>query len=77
MAFCGWDAIRTIRARGCEEMVIKRNNMKGKDWKRDGGIVKKRMPLDRVFSKRASRLRCTGLEIAQFQVVAFAIAHNF
>ena len=58
-------------------MVIKRNNMKGKDWKRDGGNAKKRMPLERVFSKRPSRLRYIGLEKAQFQVAAFALAHNF
>ena len=76
-AYCGQDALGTIRARGCEEKVIKRSNMKDKDWKRDAGIAKKRMPLERVFSKRPSRLRYIGIEKAQFQVAAFAMAHNF
>ena len=46
-AWCGRDALGTIRARGCEERAIERNNMKDKDWKRDGAIAKMRMPLER------------------------------
>ena len=75
-AYCGRDATDTIRARGCEERAIKRNNMTNKDPERDGAIAKKRMPFERVFSKRPSRLRCIGLENAQFKVAAFALAHN-
>ena len=55
--WCGRDALDTIRARGCEENVIKRNNMTDKDPKRDRAIAKKRMPFEQVFSKRPSRLR--------------------
>ena len=76
-AYCGQDALGTIRARGCEEMVVKWNNMKDKDWKSDGSIAKKRMLLERAFSKRPSRLPYIGLEKAQFQVAAFTMAHNF
>ena len=76
-AWCGRDALGTIRARGCEERAIERNNMKDKDWKRDAGIAKKRMPLERAFSERPSRPRYIGLEKARFQVAAFAMARNF
>ena len=46
-AWCGKDGLGTIRARGCEERVIERSDMKDEDWARDGAMAKKRMPFER------------------------------
>ena len=74
--YCGRDAIDTLVANGCHDATIKRDNMKIKDRDKDRWISRMRSPYERVFSKTPNRMRYLGLDKAQFQVGAFAIAHN-
>ena len=66
--YCGRDAIETLVANGCHDATIKRD--------KDRWISRMRSPYERAFSKTPNRMRYLGLEKAQFQVGAFAIAHN-
>ena len=74
--YCGRDAIDTLDANGCHDATIKRDNMKIKNRDKDRWISRMRSPYERVFSKTPNRMRYLGLDKAQFQVGAFAIAHN-
>ena len=65
--YCGKEVIRLMLKRGCVSKVILKNNMKGKDFKRDGWISKRRMPFERVFSKQCKRARYRGIVKNQFQ----------
>ena len=50
--------------------------MKIKNRDKDRWISRMRSPYERVFSKKPDRMRCPGLDKAQFQVGAFAIDCN-
>ena len=74
--YCGQDAIETLVANGCHDAAIKRDNMKIKNRDKDGRISRMLSPCERAFSKMPNRMRCPGLDKAQFQVGAFAIDRN-
>lgn len=75
--YCGKEAHVVMEKRGCISKAILKNNMKGKNFKRDGWISKKRMPLKRVFSKQTKKARYRGIAKNQFQAFMQALAHNF
>lgn len=66
--FCVDPAQRTLKGKGCHDATIKKNNMKGKDHRKDGWLSAMRSPYERVFAHRNKRVRYRGLEKVQFQV---------
>lgn len=74
--YCGKEAFNIMQKNGCVSNAILRNNMKGKDFKKDGWISKRRMPFERVFSKQCKRARYRGIAKNQFQGVMQAFVHN-
>ena len=74
--YCGSKSIQTIQAKQCTPKIIKRNNMKNKDYKEDAKISKLRMPFERVFSKLPKRVRYRGIAKNQFSAFMYALVHN-
>lgn len=70
-------AIPEIRRRGLHPMIIKRNNMKGKNPDLDRWISKLRCPFEAVFSKQNQRVRYKGTVKNQGAEFLYAIAYNF
>ena len=60
----GRDAIDTLDAHGCHDATIERDNMKIRY--KDGRVSRMRRPRERAFSKTPNRMRCPGLDKAQF-----------
>lgn len=75
--YCGKESLNIMRKNQCVSKAILKNNMKEKDFKRDGWISKRRMPFERVFSKQCKRARYRGIAKNQFQALMQAFAHNF
>jgi len=75
--YCGKFAQEIIKKKRCVSKAILRNNMIGKDYKRDSKISKVRMPYEHVFSKMSKKARYVGQAKMQFQGFMQAIAHNF
>jgi transposase, IS5 family len=71
------DVTKQIQEKGCISKVILKNNMKEKDFERDGKISKLRMPFERVFSKQSKKVRYKGQRKTQFQAFMQALCHNF
>ena len=74
--FCVRPAQRTLKRKGCHDATIKKNNMKGKDRRKDGWLSAMRSPYERVFAHRNKRVRYRGLEKVQFQVGIRAFVFN-
>ena len=70
-------AILEILRRGVYPMVIKRNNMKGKNPDLDRWLSKLRAPYEGVFSKQNKRVRYKGVVKNQGAEFMYAIAFNF
>lgn len=75
--YCIGPATQTIKARGCENATIRKNNMKGKNKEQDHFRSKMRAPYERVFSKRPKRVRYKSIMKVQFGSAMQAICHNF
>ncbi|MGY0398872.1 MAG: transposase [Ostreibacterium sp.] len=75
-AYCIKPATTAIKAKGCHDATLKRNNMKSKDHDKDAFHSRMRMPYERVFSQRNKRTRYQGTAKAQFQVGIRAITFN-
>jgi IS5 family transposase len=75
--YCDQIAKQTMKINGCENRAILKNNMKEKDFKRDGRISQMRMPFERIFSKQSKRARYRGICKNQFQGFMQALAFNF
>lgn len=75
--YCIKPATNIIKAHGCHDATIKRNNMKAKNHDKDAFNSKMRMPYERVFSHRNKRARYKGLAKVQFQVAMRALVFNF
>lgn len=75
--YCVRPAQRTLQRKGCHNATIKKNNMKGKDHRKDGWLSAMRSPYERVFAHRNKRVRYRGLEKVQFQVGIRALVFNF
>ena len=65
-----------IKRNGCVSRAILKNNMKGKDFRKDGVTSKMRMPFERVFSKQSKKARYRGMAKTQFQAYMQALAFN-
>jgi IS5 family transposase len=74
--YCVNPAQTTLKRKGCHDATIKKNNMKGKDRRKDGWLSAIRSPYERVFAHRNKRLRYRGLEKVQFQVGIRALTFN-
>ena len=74
--YCVNPARTTLQAQGCHDATIKKNNMKGKDKRKDYWLSQMRAPYERVFSKRPKQLRYRGTVKVQFQVGMHAFIHN-
>lgn len=68
---------REFKKRGCHSGVIKKNNMKGKDFRRDKWLTGVRMPYEGIFSKMSERVRYRGIAKNQYQMFMEALANNF
>ena len=60
--YCVRPAQRTLKRRGCHNPRIKKNNMTGKDRRKDGWISAMRSPCERVFAHRSNRVRYRGFQ---------------
>ena len=69
-------AIREILRRGLHPLIIKRNNMKGKNVELDKWLAKLRSPFEGVFSKQSNRVRYKGVVKNQGAEFLYAIAFN-
>ena len=74
--YCVRPAQRILKRKGCHDATIKKNNMKGKDRRKDGWLSAMRSPYERVFAHRNKRVRYRGLEKVQFQVGIRALVFN-
>lgn len=74
--YCVNPAKRTLKRKNCHDSTIKKNNMKGKDRRKDGWLSAMRSPYERVFAHRNRRVRYRGIEKVQFQVGARALTFN-
>ena len=74
--YCVRPAQTTLKRRGCHDATIKKNNMKGKDHRRDRWLSAMRAPYERVFAHRNKRVRYRGLAKVQFQVGIRALVFN-
>lgn len=74
--YCVDPARTTLKRKGCHDATIKKNNMKGKDRRKNGWLSAMRSPYERVFAHRNKRVRYRGLEKVQFQVGIRALTFN-
>lgn len=74
--YCVNPAKNTLKRKGCHDATIKKNNMKGKDRRKDGWLSAMLSPYERVFAHRNRRVRYRGLEKVQFQVGIRALTFN-
>lgn len=74
--YCGEKAQTILKKNQCHSGAILRNNMKGKDFRKDAWLTKVRMPFEGVFSKFNKKTRYKGLQKVQFQVAMQSIVHN-
>ena len=74
--YCTKEAQLIIRANGCHSGAILKNNMIGKDFKKDAFLTKIRMPFEGVFSKMSKRVRYRSIRKVQFQVTMQALVFN-
>lgn len=75
--YCTKGAQDTIKGNGCHSGAILKNNMKKKNFQKDGFLTRLRMPYEGVFSKMNKRVRYKSLPKVQFQVTMQAFVHNF
>lgn len=75
--YCGKGAEKIMKANQCINRAILKNNMKGKDFRRDRIISKQRMPYESIFSKQSKKARYRGIAKTQFQAFMQALAFNF
>ena len=74
--FCVDPAPKILRSKGCHDATIKKNNMKGKDHRKDSWLCAMRSPYERIFAHRNKRVRYRGLKKVQFQVGIRALVFN-
>jgi len=62
--------------KGCVLKAVKKNNMKGKNYRLDSFITKMRSPYERVFSKSSHRVRYKGIAKNQFALFMESLVFN-
>ena len=70
------NAQKTIKSNFCKSGVILKNNMKGKDRRRDKWLTQIRSPFENTFSKLSKKSRYRGTAKNQMQGFLEAIAFN-
>ena len=75
--YCTASPQQVIKANGCHDATIKKNNMKSKNKEKDRFLSQIRAPYEGNFSKMSRRTRYRGLTKTQLQCFMEAMAHNF
>jgi len=75
-AYCTKQAQQALKAKGCVSGVIKKNNMTGKDFRRDKWLTRVRMPYEGICSLFQKRARYRTIKKVQYQGFMEAIAIN-
>jgi IS5 family transposase len=75
-AYCLKSAQIAMKRKGCYSGAIKKNNMKGKDFRHDKWLSQIRSPFEGIFSQFQKRVRYRGLAKVQFQEYMEAFRHN-
>lgn len=75
-AYCTKPAQQIMRKKNCHSGAILKNNMRGKNFKKDKWLTRVRMPYEGVFSKTSKRARYRGKTKLQLQGFLEAIATN-
>lgn len=75
-AYCVQEAQKTMKANSCHSGAILKNNMQGKDKRKDKWISQVRSPFENTFSKLSKKTRYRGIAKNQMQVFLEAIAFN-
>lgn len=75
-AYCGSKSAEILDKNNCYSGIIKRNNMKGKDFRHDKWLTKVRMPYEGVFSKMSKKCRYKGTVKQRFQAMMEAFVYN-
>jgi transposase, IS5 family len=70
------EAQREIKRRGLHSLVIKKNNAKGKDRRKDAFFSRLRMPFEGAFSKMSHRARYRGRLKVYFQALMESLVSN-
>jgi len=66
-----------MKRKGCHSGAIKKNNMKGKDYRHDKWLSQVRSPFEGIFSKFKKRVHYRGVANVQFQEFMEGFRHNF
>ena len=74
--YCTQDSTNIVKAKGCHDASIRKNNMKGKNRDKDRWISHIRAPYERIFSKTRKRTRYQGIAKNQFTAFMEAISFN-
>ena len=75
-AYCSQLALNALRARGCHDGTIKKDNMKVKNRAKDRWLTKLRSPFEGIFSKIHRRARYRGQSKVQMQAFMEGLIHN-
>jgi transposase, IS5 family len=70
------EAQNIMKAKSCHSGAILKNNMKGKDKRKDKWISRVRSPFENTFSKLSKKSRFRGMAKNQFQVFMEATTFN-
>lgn len=74
--YSGKGVEKELKRKACHSGIIKKNNMKEKDQRRDAWLTKVRMPYEGVFSKINKRARYQGIAKNQLHAFMEAIQYN-
>lgn len=74
--YCTAPATQTLKAKGCHDATIKKNNMKCKNKDLDSWHSKLRSPYERVFSQLDHRVSYVGVSKNQFAAFMRSICFN-
>lgn len=75
-AYCSQSSLNAMRARGCHDGSIKKQNMKNKNREKDRWLSRLRSPFEGLFSKLQRRARYRGQSKVQMQAFMEGLIHN-
>jgi hypothetical protein len=75
-AYSAKKAQTAMKQHGCHSGAIKKNNMKGKDFKKDNWLTSARMPFESTFAALPKMTRFRGLYKNKFLGFAQALTFN-
>ena len=74
--YCGSKVAAELDKNNSHSGIIKRNHMKGKDFRHDKWLTKVGMPYEGVFSKMSKKCRYKGTAKQRFQAMMEAFVYN-